>query len=678
MATHDDSCITCTLHLAWRLSWNAPRPNIIKGYLIGLLFLHTYTPLDPFVNSGCSLNSPGSLCSKYPSPLSLLTIMQVDTPPPFSIPRLLGSDTTLMYVLDFFIAAIILVFALFNIPRTLVYIANHGIRVLQGHLLHSTTRFRIYRYPSGSGSTVKSEKEPGDFDIPALESPAARKRPWHFPAYLSLRHPAASFLQYRALENYTILQVLLMVGYTAAVLFAAFYHANPFAKPSRAGFIITSQIPFVYAFATKNNVVGCLVGVGYEKLNYLHRLIGRLMIIGANVHAIGYVYKWTVTGTFLHRISQPWVVWGLIALGCFDLLGFFSTQYFRTKSYNLFFSTHAIGLIVALVAVGMFPSRDLRPFCVIAASSVYALDRIIRVIKTRFATATIRSIPELGLTRVDIPSLNSGWRPGQHVRLRVLSTAIGFFGMFEVHPFTIASATDTEEGLVLMCKRTGRWTEKLYDISRESTFDRYGQSVEKRIKVMVEGPYGGIGNVTIPNFSGAMFVVGGSGITFALSAVQDLILASAKSRTEVIEVIWSIPHPGGLDTFIPLFTTLLSQIHPGRLNIRVFYTRASSYSHERLVLPRGITLTPERPRFDKLLNAFVTSMGSRNGKYGAFVGVCGPRELSKGLDQSLRRLDMASKRAIGGIEFHDECVIFATNKSANRYEISTFVRVFGW
>lgn len=58
------------------------------------------------------------------------------------------------------------------------------------------------------------------------------------------------------------------------------------------------------------------------------------------------------------------------------------------------------------------------------------------------------------------------------------------------------------------------------------------------------GLIGGVGDITIPNYSGAMFIVGGSGVTFALSAVQDLVLAGDKSRTGVIEVVWSIPDPG--------------------------------------------------------------------------------------------------------------------------------------
>ena len=213
------------------------------------------------------------------------------------------------------------------------------------------------------------------------------------------------------------------------------------------------------------------------------------------------VYKWTLAGSVSQKIVQLYVVWDIVALICFDLLGIFSVQYVRTKSYNLLFGTHIVALVVALFAVGGSYSPPLaaltahatRPAYipyVIAGAAVYGLDHIICVIKTHFATATLQTIPELGLTRVDISSSKTGWHPGQHVRLRVLSAAMGFGGMTEVHPFTIASTTDTEEGLVLICRKTGNWTEELYEMAQIPAISEQCRTLKRRVRVMVEGPYG--------------------------------------------------------------------------------------------------------------------------------------------------------------------------------------------
>ena len=62
---------------------------------------------------------------------------------------------------------------------------------------------------------------------------------------------------------------------------------------------------------------------------------------------------------------------------------------------------------------------------------------------------------------------------------------------------------------------------------------------------------GGVGNTIIQSYSGAMFIVGGSGVTFALSAVHDLVQSGNSSCVTDIDIIWCIADPG-------LFLFLLS------------------------------------------------------------------------------------------------------------------------
>lgn len=50
------------------------------------------------------------------------------------------------------------------------------------------------------------------------------------------------------------------------------------------------------------------------------------------------------------------------------------------------------------------------------------------------------------------------------------------------------------------------------------------------------------------SFSATVFIVGGSGISFALSAIQDLVQKdlAAESRVKMIELIWIVTDPGKL------------------------------------------------------------------------------------------------------------------------------------
>ena len=125
---------------------------------------------------------------------------------------------------------------------------------------------------------------------------------------------------------------------------------------------------------------------------------------------------------------------------------------------------------------------------VVASAIIFGLDHLMRLAKSRVATAHIRPLPELELTRVEIPSINAGWRAGQHVRLRVLSSGLGWIGWAENHPFTIASVSKSQEGMVLMCKKAGGWTRRLYEIAKRGGYTEGG--IGREIKVVVEGPYG--------------------------------------------------------------------------------------------------------------------------------------------------------------------------------------------
>ncbi|KAG8216185.1 ferric reductase like transmembrane component-domain-containing protein [Butyriboletus roseoflavus] len=590
---------------------------------------------------------------------------------------------SLVYHVDIFLLIVILVFAVFNAPRAITRFA-HRSEWLQGHFLRSTTMTRkprinlntnsIYLHSNPQKAALDLDDDSSDAthsqSVPYLTSqstynekalpsrpltvvlPASIQQTWHMPMLSSLIHPVASLLHRRVHENYSLGQVLLMTGYAVVILYAGLYKSSPFVDFDRSGWVTASQLPFIYILAAKNNVIGMLVGVGYEKLNYLHRLVGRFVVLAANVHAIGYIYKWSIAGNLSQNISAPTIKWGLVALVCFDMLGIFSLHFVRSRSYNLFFITHAVASIVLLFSVCNH-SPNCIPYVVVACV-FYGLDHLVRAIKTRITTATLRPIPELGLTRVEIPSINAGWRAGQHIRLRVLSTTMGLWSLAEIHPFTIANVSKTDEGLVLLCKKAGRWTTKMYEIANTSVYGEQGLELGRSIKVMVEGPYGGVGNTLMPSYSGIMLVVGGSGVSFALSAVQELVQSGNASNVTDIDVIWCIADPASLTPIIPLLTAFISQCNAARLRFSVFYTRASAKSLDGMYLPPCITLVPGRPKMIKHLDAIVNSVLRGGGCSGVFVGVCGPVSLAGSVSETVRCFDPQLKRAVGGVEFHEE------------------------
>ena len=87
---------------------------------------------------------------------------------------------------------------------------------------------------------------------------------------------------------------------------------------------------------------------------------------------------------------------------------------------------------------------------------------------------------------------------------------------------------------------------------------------------------GGPQHTVFSSFSAAVFVAGGSGITFALSAIQDLVQKDLQgaSRVKTIELIWIVPDPACLAPILPTLSMLVQQSVFTPLRISVFYTRA--------------------------------------------------------------------------------------------------------
>lgn len=235
----------------------------------------------------------------------------------------------------------------------------------------------------------------------------------HVASCFALFRPIIIALRHRLSPGFSIGQLIVLAVYFSLLLYASFYKSNTFADSTRDGFVAMSQIPFVFAFAAKNNILGMFMGMGYEKvrlsihlrfrtsielsillqLNFLHRMVGRFTALAANVHALGFstciskqtvdckasfpsspVYKWSLAGTFTATISKPVYTWGLVALICMDFLFFFSTSFFRNNAYNLFLATHIISFSILLPAL-WYHTPTVIPY-VITALSIYGLDRI--------------------------------------------------------------------------------------------------------------------------------------------------------------------------------------------------------------------------------------------------------------------------------------------------------------
>ncbi|KAG6864732.1 hypothetical protein C0991_007474 [Blastosporella zonata] len=551
---------------------------------------------------------------------------------------------------------------------------------LTGHVFWhiSNSRARTLRtkrlpddYPSNTGSSQEGKEAASDDSHTLYSHTHAKKNegegqtefrfPPHIPTCPTFLRRLVMLHRIRLSPGFSVSQAAVITFYFSALTYAAFYKSSPFSDPVRTGWVAATQLPFVVALATKNNILGTLIGFTYEKLNYLHRFIGRLVVIAVNIHSLGYFYKWSIAGTFQQSIKKPYAIWGLVALVAFDCMFFFTLSFWRNRFHNIMFPTHIIGLSIIFPAVWKHQPATM-PWMA-ACIGLYGLDRICRMLKTRITTAMIRPLSEMNTTRVEVPYINGGWRAGQHVRLRVLSSGVGWFGWTEVHPFTIASVADGEEGIVLLVKKSGRWTGKLYEMAKSSGYTEAGQG--RRVKVMVEGPYGGPCHAIFASYSAAVFIVGGSGITFALSSIQDLIRQdlAGRSRVKTITLIWSVQDPAALQPLLPRLIAMIQESIYTPVHIAIHYTRAPAGGEKPRppIAHPGFTLSAGRPKIVKSLEAALcraVALGQDardEGRVsGMLVGVCGPTGLGDEVSRAVGAIDPARRDQVGGIEMHEE------------------------
>jgi hypothetical protein len=59
-----------------------------------------------------------------------------------------------------------------------------------------------------------------------------------------------------------------MTVYFWVLTYASFYKSNIFLEADRTGWVAIAQLPFIFALSQKNNLLGWLMGLGYEKVSH--------------------------------------------------------------------------------------------------------------------------------------------------------------------------------------------------------------------------------------------------------------------------------------------------------------------------------------------------------------------------------------------------------------------------
>lgn len=195
---------------------------------------------------------------------------RVSTPPLSLQPTFMPSDATDYSVIlfqDVYFLGILGILSLFAVPRYAARFSNAP-EWGYGLMLYKRRRLPVYgaaqsRRSSNSNATAIAEPSSRTPE----KSAGSRFAIIRIPAYSTLVPHLASILRWPWSDHLSIANIILLLLYIGGTVFACLWKTSPFNHTIRLGYVAVAQLPFVYALATKNNVIGWLLGgLGYEKV----------------------------------------------------------------------------------------------------------------------------------------------------------------------------------------------------------------------------------------------------------------------------------------------------------------------------------------------------------------------------------------------------------------------------
>ncbi|KAI0051367.1 iron reductase [Auriscalpium vulgare] len=448
--------------------------------------------------------------------------------------------------------------------------------------------------------------------------------------------------------------------------FDAGYYAN------RAGAIASVQTPLIVALGMRNNIIAWATGISFEKLNFLHRMCARTVMVVVWLHAGGRIYL-GLTGPISasHGFIQAGY-WSAIGLAVLVLV---SIRPVRKASYEIFVLVHLALVLVMLIGAYYHTKRFEVDSYIWPSFVLWGFDRAIRLVRLFIFNHSYFGFKSgLGTFNATVEPVASGfvrvrfrrpkhlhWSPGQSAFLTMPGVSMI---PFESHPFTIANAdldhlkhdeaqdfdekkqggevTPSSHGkdLVFIIKAREGFTKRLGDIAD-------GQGT---LKVFVDGPYGA--PPRLQGFDTTVYIAGGSGVTFTSPLFVDLLHRARvnPSACRNFVFVWAVRDLSHINlVYDDLYDSLKQNLPSCNIDVRIFITSADVDSippseassantsaqqdkaNEKIKRLPHSTVEIGRPNVHRIIEeAASLAQGPMA------VSVCGPDSLSNNVRSALR------------------------------------------
>lgn len=303
----------------------------------------------------------------------------------------------------------------------------------------------------------------------------------------------------------------------------------------RCGILAVTQLPVLFLFGGRNNVLMFYTGWSFDTFNVFHKWQGRFVLMIASVHAWTYTRVYHALGPYKDMTAAEYwkeevlevrenyigivaiVILGVIIIGaCYPL---------RHRWYEIFLVIH---IASACTFIGLawhhVKSHGWMQYFY-AAIAVWAFDVFVRAVRVAAAGPWIKANVTAHGDAVYVavkPALRWTAKPGQYAFIYVLR-----HNFWESHPFSIVETRDGH--YIFVAKKHAGVTHKLHT-SVTSKNDKTDSC-----RVWIEGPYGT--SFPIERYETVLLVAGGIGITAILSYALEM---KRKGTDQHVILYWMV------------------------------------------------------------------------------------------------------------------------------------------
>ncbi|GAA5943888.1 hypothetical protein JCM3775_002266 [Rhodotorula graminis] len=362
-------------------------------------------------------------------------------------------------------------------------------------------------------------------------------------------------------SDWSILRVgLIMVDIMLCLVFSLVnvFYGTSTAKmfADRCGRIATADLPLLFLFVGRNNILTSLTGLSYQSLRFYHIYLGAHSTVMAIIHTFAYVgqyYTHHTTAKLQRAFGELYFKMGIVAVVFMVALSITGLGFIRRRGYQAFLALHVAG--AGIILGGCWYHRPNMQDWVMATVGIWLFERVFRIssiftswvnmrLVVRAPVMSARATIVDGAIKLSVP-FKGAWGPGQHFYIsfwgRDFLRRPHLYG--QTHPFCAANVSvrdsDKQELRFVLRIHKGITSELDQHIRRKMTAK--GQD-EVELMVAVEGPF----DTAEPaeEYESVLCLAGGAGITHPISILADVCQKAAlgTAATTSVRLVWALHH----------------------------------------------------------------------------------------------------------------------------------------